>query len=142
MTDICHYAHEGTEPQLRLNSNPPSLQAPEGWYQGQPFLEGFTNVFFVMYKTPLPPHVMDPSLPITEGEEGLFGGLPSNKPTKVLIRAYMVKVCVLHQNCCVVRVKADSREACSRDIIDVDVKELERVTRLVARRQKCFERRV
>ncbi|GFX12424.1 putative RNA-directed DNA polymerase from transposon BS [Trichonephila clavipes] len=31
-------------------------------------------------------------------------------------------VCVLHQNCCVVRVKADSREACSRDIIDVDVK--------------------
>ncbi|GFY74837.1 otoferlin [Trichonephila inaurata madagascariensis] len=46
---------------------------------------------FRIYKTPLPPHVMDPSLPITEGEEGLFGGLPSNKPTKVLIRAYMVK---------------------------------------------------
>ncbi|GFV54138.1 hypothetical protein TNCV_1027101 [Trichonephila clavipes] len=31
-------------------------------------------------------------------------------------------VCVLHQNCCVVHVKVDSREACSRDIIDVDVK--------------------
>ncbi|GFY15108.1 hypothetical protein TNCV_4493611 [Trichonephila clavipes] len=29
---------------------------------------------------------------------------------------------VLHQNCCVVRVKADSRVACPRDIIDVDVK--------------------
>ncbi|GFX58824.1 hypothetical protein TNCV_805281 [Trichonephila clavipes] len=26
MTDICHYAHEGIEPQLRLNSNPLSLQ--------------------------------------------------------------------------------------------------------------------
>ncbi|GFR33046.1 otoferlin [Trichonephila clavata] len=46
---------------------------------------------FRIYKTPLPPYVMDPSLPITEGEEGLFGGLPNNKPTKVLIRAYMVK---------------------------------------------------
>ncbi|GFU07540.1 uncharacterized protein TNCV_2225211 [Trichonephila clavipes] len=29
MTDICPYAHEGIEPQLRLNSDPPSLQAPE-----------------------------------------------------------------------------------------------------------------
>ncbi|GFU15132.1 otoferlin [Nephila pilipes] len=44
-----------------------------------------------IYKTPLPHPVMDPTLPITEGQEGLFGGLPKNKPMKVLIRAYMVK---------------------------------------------------
>ncbi|GBM45175.1 hypothetical protein AVEN_49773-1, partial [Araneus ventricosus] len=28
MTDICRYAHEGIEPQLRLNSDPPLLQTP------------------------------------------------------------------------------------------------------------------
>ncbi|GFY18284.1 hypothetical protein TNCV_2046901 [Trichonephila clavipes] len=33
MTDICHQAHERTE---LLNSDPLSLQALEGWYQGQP----------------------------------------------------------------------------------------------------------
>ncbi|GFV47614.1 DDE_3 domain-containing protein [Trichonephila clavipes] len=33
MIDICHYMHEEIEPQLRLNSDPPSLQAPEGWYR-------------------------------------------------------------------------------------------------------------
>ncbi|GFT30750.1 hypothetical protein TNCV_759381 [Trichonephila clavipes] len=30
MTDICHCAQEGMEPQPRLNSDPPSLKAPEG----------------------------------------------------------------------------------------------------------------
>ncbi|GBN12252.1 hypothetical protein AVEN_262785-1 [Araneus ventricosus] len=30
MTDICRYAHEGMEPQFRLNSDPPLLQPPEG----------------------------------------------------------------------------------------------------------------
>ncbi|GFW99901.1 histone-lysine N-methyltransferase SETMAR [Trichonephila clavipes] len=46
MTDICHYAQE-IELQLQLNSDLPSLQAPEGWYQGQPRVEGFTSVVFI-----------------------------------------------------------------------------------------------
>ncbi|GBM26768.1 hypothetical protein AVEN_239892-1, partial [Araneus ventricosus] len=44
MTDICRYAIEGIEPQLRLNSDPPLLQPPEGWCQRQLCVEGFTNV--------------------------------------------------------------------------------------------------
>ena len=47
MIDICHYAHEGIEPQLQVNSDPPSLQAPEGLYQHQPCVEGFTKVVFM-----------------------------------------------------------------------------------------------
>ena len=38
MTDICRYAHEVIE--LRLNSDPPLLQRPEGWCH----VEGFTKV--------------------------------------------------------------------------------------------------
>ncbi|GBN00952.1 hypothetical protein AVEN_207334-1 [Araneus ventricosus] len=37
MTDICRYAQEGIEPQLRLNSDPPLLLPPEGCCQRQPF---------------------------------------------------------------------------------------------------------
>ncbi|GBN42812.1 hypothetical protein AVEN_205405-1 [Araneus ventricosus] len=44
MTDICRYAHEGIEPQLRLNSDPPLLQKPEGCCQRQPCVEGFAKV--------------------------------------------------------------------------------------------------
>ncbi|GFW20104.1 hypothetical protein TNCV_2320451 [Trichonephila clavipes] len=47
ITNICHYVHEGIELQLQLNSDLPSLQAPEGWYQGQSCVEGFTNVVFM-----------------------------------------------------------------------------------------------
>ncbi|GIY90049.1 otoferlin [Caerostris darwini] len=46
---------------------------------------------FRIYKIPLPQPASDPLLPINEGQEGLFGGLPKNKPMKVLVRAYMVK---------------------------------------------------
>ncbi|GFT73425.1 hypothetical protein TNCV_1700181 [Trichonephila clavipes] len=35
MTDICHNVDKEIEPQLRLNSNRPSLQAQEIWYQDQ-----------------------------------------------------------------------------------------------------------
>ncbi|GFW99486.1 DDE_3 domain-containing protein [Trichonephila clavipes] len=52
MTDICHYAHEGIEPQLQLDLDPPSLKIPEGWYQGQPYVEGFTNVVFIRGNQP------------------------------------------------------------------------------------------
>ncbi|GFW18385.1 uncharacterized protein TNCV_1184131 [Trichonephila clavipes] len=47
MTDICQYVHEGMELQLRLNSDTSLLQAPEGWYQVQPWVEGFKNVIFM-----------------------------------------------------------------------------------------------
>ncbi|GFX53255.1 hypothetical protein TNCV_362491 [Trichonephila clavipes] len=48
--------HEEIEQQLRLNSDPPSLQAPEGWYQGQPYVEGFTNVVFMRGDQPFTSH--------------------------------------------------------------------------------------
>ncbi|GBN13953.1 hypothetical protein AVEN_91369-1 [Araneus ventricosus] len=44
MTDISRYAHEGIEPQLRLNSDPPLLQPPEARCQHQLCMEGFTKV--------------------------------------------------------------------------------------------------
>ncbi|GFV58162.1 hypothetical protein TNCV_687691 [Trichonephila clavipes] len=34
ITNICHYGFEEIELQLRLKSDPPSLQAPESWYPG------------------------------------------------------------------------------------------------------------
>ncbi|GFU18341.1 hypothetical protein TNCV_1980281 [Trichonephila clavipes] len=43
MTNNCHYVQQEIELKLQLNSDPPSLQTPEGWYQGQPGVEGFTN---------------------------------------------------------------------------------------------------
>ncbi|GFT52544.1 DDE_3 domain-containing protein [Trichonephila clavipes] len=46
LTDICHKTYEGVEPQLWLNSDLPSLQAPEGQHQWQPCVEGYTNVDF------------------------------------------------------------------------------------------------
>ncbi|GFY07233.1 hypothetical protein TNCV_1585881 [Trichonephila clavipes] len=52
MSDICHYAHGGIEAQLRLYSDPPSLQAPGGWHQGQLCIEGFTNVIFMQGDQP------------------------------------------------------------------------------------------
>ncbi|GFW63654.1 uncharacterized protein TNCV_4329421 [Trichonephila clavipes] len=48
MSDICPCAHEGKKPQIRLNSDPPLLLAPKGWYQDQPFGEGSTNEVFMM----------------------------------------------------------------------------------------------
>ncbi|GFV12585.1 uncharacterized protein TNCV_4425381 [Trichonephila clavipes] len=44
MTDICDHSHEGIELQLRLNSDPPLLQAPGGCYQSEPCVEGDTFV--------------------------------------------------------------------------------------------------
>ncbi|GFS71420.1 DDE_3 domain-containing protein [Trichonephila clavipes] len=44
MTDICHYACEGIKPQLQLNSDPFSLQAPEDWYQGGNVSSGHVNM--------------------------------------------------------------------------------------------------
>ncbi|GFT78407.1 transposable element Tc1 transposase [Trichonephila clavipes] len=35
VTDICYYSHAGIEPQLRLNSNPPSLIVSRLWRQFQ-----------------------------------------------------------------------------------------------------------
>ncbi|KAF8769949.1 Otoferlin like protein [Argiope bruennichi] len=46
---------------------------------------------FRIYRTPLPPDALDPLLPLGKDSEGLFGGLPKNKPTKILARAYIVK---------------------------------------------------
>ncbi|GFV70801.1 hypothetical protein TNCV_1947111 [Trichonephila clavipes] len=41
MTDICHYAQEGTKPQLLMNSGAPSLQALKVWFQQ--CVKGFMN---------------------------------------------------------------------------------------------------
>ncbi|CAL1295614.1 unnamed protein product [Larinioides sclopetarius] len=46
---------------------------------------------FRIYRTPLPPDALDPLLPLGEVSGGLFGGIPKNKPAKVLVRTYIVK---------------------------------------------------
>ncbi|GBO41332.1 Otoferlin, partial [Araneus ventricosus] len=46
---------------------------------------------FRIYRSPLPRDALDPLLPLGEDSDGLFGGVPKNKPTKVLVRAYIVK---------------------------------------------------
>ncbi|GFV64811.1 hypothetical protein TNCV_809081 [Trichonephila clavipes] len=59
---ICYYAHERIEPQLQLNSDPSSLQALKGWYQGEPCVEDFTNLAFLRGNQPfasLSSHVID-----------------------------------------------------------------------------------
>ncbi|GFW72698.1 hypothetical protein TNCV_3799251 [Trichonephila clavipes] len=40
------------EPQIQVNSKPPSLQALRGWYQGQLCFEGFTKVVFMRGEQP------------------------------------------------------------------------------------------
>ncbi|GFU68985.1 hypothetical protein TNCV_3398721 [Trichonephila clavipes] len=45
--NICHYAQEGLQPQLRLNSDTLSLKASQGWYHGQACVEAFENVVFM-----------------------------------------------------------------------------------------------
>ncbi|GFV56757.1 hypothetical protein TNCV_2539591 [Trichonephila clavipes] len=63
MTDTCHYALERIEPQLRLNSDLPSLQAPEDRYQGQTYAKGFMNAVFMRGDHPFSFH----SHPATDG---------------------------------------------------------------------------
>ncbi|GFY05782.1 transposable element Tcb1 transposase [Trichonephila clavipes] len=49
------FAHERIVPQLQMNLDHPSLQAPDGWFQGQPCVEDFTNVVFMLYVQPFVP---------------------------------------------------------------------------------------
>ncbi|GFV95977.1 hypothetical protein TNCV_2096461 [Trichonephila clavipes] len=44
MTDICH-AYVEVEAQLRLDSDPPSVQDSEGWYQGGNVCSGHVSMF-------------------------------------------------------------------------------------------------
>ncbi|KAG8196228.1 hypothetical protein JTE90_007950 [Oedothorax gibbosus] len=46
---------------------------------------------FRIYRTPLPNWAADHALPTPLGQDGLFGGVPANIPTRVLVRAYMIK---------------------------------------------------
>lgn len=53
------------------------------------FLQGC----FRIYETPLIlSYVVDPFLPASNNSKSLFAGLPDNKPTKVLVRVYVVEV--------------------------------------------------
>lgn len=46
-----------------------------------------------IYQIPLPPDIED--FTVGDPAYGLFQGLPSNEPVKVLVRVYIVKVCNL-----------------------------------------------
>lgn len=46
MTDICYYSHEGIEPQLLLNSDPPLLKPLKCWCQRHHGVDCFTKVDF------------------------------------------------------------------------------------------------
>ncbi|GFX74221.1 hypothetical protein TNCV_2912541 [Trichonephila clavipes] len=48
--DICYQVYEGKKTELWLNSDTLSLETQEGWYQGQPRVEGFTNVAFIRWR--------------------------------------------------------------------------------------------
>ena len=45
-----------------------------------------------IYKIPLPPDIEDRTITGADPRFGLFQGLPSNDPVKVLVRVYIVKV--------------------------------------------------
>lgn len=45
-----------------------------------------------IYKIPLPPDIEDCTITGGDPNYGLFQGLPSNDPVKVLVRVYIVKV--------------------------------------------------
>ena len=56
----------------------------------------FCIIFFQgslkIYKIPLPDDIEDTTITGGDPTHGLFQGLPSNEPIKVLVRIYIVKV--------------------------------------------------